>query len=293
MKIVVTGGAGFIGRYVCQKLIKAGHLVLVYDNVSPQFDGCIYCPGRIEDKVKITALIKNSDAVIHLAGLLGTAETIDEPARPTAVNITGSLYVFEACRKYQKRCCYIAVGNHFMLNTYAITKTAAEKFALMYNAEHGTKIAVVRGLNAYGPYQKHKPVRKVIPNFVIPALKNEPLTIYGSGEQIMDFIYAEDLAEILCRALLDEHNVYDKVFEAGSGRRTSINYIAKKVIKLAGSSSEIRREPMRPGEIAESVVIANTATLIPLDYKLSEMVPLAKGLEKTIEYYRGNLEHYN
>lgn len=293
MKIVVTGGAGFIGRYVCERLIKTGHRVTIYDAVSPAFDGAIYCPGRIEDKIKVTALIKNSDSVMHLAGLLGTSETIDEPTRPTVVNITGSLYVFEACRRFDKRCCYIAVGNHFMLNTYAITKTAAERFALMFNAEHKTKIAVVRGLNAYGPYQKHRPVRKVIPNFVIPALRNEPLIVYGSGGQVMDFIYAEDMAEILCRALLYDHGIYDSVIEAGSGQRTSINYIAKKVIELAGSKSQIEYRPMRPGEIADSVVLADTATLIPLDYKLSEMVPLEEGLGKTIEYYKKNLEKYN
>jgi nucleoside-diphosphate-sugar epimerase len=133
----------------------------------------------------------------------------------------------------------------------------------------------------------------VIPNFVIPALKNEPLTIYGSGEQIMDFIYAEDLAEILCRALLCEHNVYDKVFEAGSGNMTTINYIAEKIILLAESASKIKHEQMRPGEVPESVVVANTATLIPLDYKLSEMMSLDEGLEKTIQYYRENLQNYN
>ena len=292
MKVLVTGGAGFIGRYVCENLLVRGHSVVVYDIKEPAFEGAAYCCGNMHDKVKLHKCIEQSDAVMHLAGLLGTSETVDEPLGPAQVNILGSLSVFEACRKFDKRACYIAVGNHFMLNTYAITKTCAEKFALMYNAEHGTRIAVVRGLNAYGPYQKHKPVRKVIPNFVLPALRDGPITIYGSGGQIMDFIYVADLAEILCRALLDDHGVYDSVIEAGSGRRTTINHIAETVIKLSGSSSIINHLPMRAGETKDSIVVADTGTLKPLGYGQADMVTLEKGLAWTIEYYRGHLEEY-
>lgn len=292
MKILVTGGSGFIGRYVCNNLVKKGHRALVYDTTRPEFDGVIHTNGFVEDKVKVTAAIKNSDGVIHLAGLLGTSETIDNPVRPAAVNITGALYVFEACRKHDKPCCHITVGNHFMLNTYAITKTASERFALMYNAEHKTRIAVVRGLNAYGPYQKHAPVRKVIPNFVIPAIKNEPLTVYGSGRQIMDFIYAADLAEILVRALVNDHGVYGSVIEAGSGHRTSINFIAEMVIRLAESKSRINYKPMRAGEIKDSTVVADTSTLEPLGIFSAHMMPLIEGLKKTIEYYRDEMEKY-
>jgi len=292
MKVLVTGGAGFIGRYVVKNLTGRGHSAAVYDIVRPKFEGAVYCQGNMMDKVKLTALIREADAVMHLAGLLGTSETIDEPAGPAQVNILGSLNVFEACRRFDKRACYIAVGNHFMLNTYAITKTAAERFAFMYNAEHGTRIAVVRGLNAYGPYQKHRPVRKVIPNFVLPALRNEEITIYGSGEQIMDFIYVADLAEILCRALLAEHDIYETVIEAGSGRATTINQIAENVIELAGSQSKIRHLPMRPGEIADSIVLADTGTLMPLGFGEKDMMSLRDGLVRTINYYRENLEKY-
>ena len=293
MKILVTGGAGFIGRHTVKKLIERGHDVAIYDIVKPDFADGIFCNGHMQDRVNLTALIREADAVMHLAGRLGTAEMIDEPIGPSYINIIGSLYVFEACRRFEKKCCYIGVGNHFMLNTYAITKTAAEKFALMYNAEHDTQISVVRGLNAYGPYQKYRPVRKVIPNFVLPALRNEEIIIYGDGDQVMDFIFVEDLAEILCRALLDEHGLYDSVIEAGSGRKTTINYIAGQVIKISGSKSNIKHIPMRPGEIANSVVVADTETLKPLKYGPDDMFTLEEGLEITIEYYRENLERLN
>jgi len=292
MNILVTGGAGFIGRHVCKNLLGRGHNVMVYDYQKPAFDGVIHMSGCVQDKGKLWRAIEISDAVMHLAGVLGTAETVEDPLLPINVNTIGSVDVFEACRKFKKRGCYIAVGNHFMNNSYAITKTAAERFALMYNKEHGTKIAVVRGLNAYGPYQKAKPVRKVIPNFVIPALKNEPIIVYGSGNQIMDFIYVTDLAEILCRALLDDHGIYERIFEAGSGLYTTINTIAKTVTELAGSRSPIQRLPMRPGEIENSTVVANTATLSGINYFPEDMVTLTAGLAATIEYYREHLEEY-
>ena len=298
MRILVTGGAGFIGRYVVDRLKIMGHVVKVLDigkvwpsdiHVLPD----VIAPGSITDSVKINNLVKHIDVVMNLAGLLGTSETIEEPIKPIKVNIIGALNVYNACRKHNKRCCTITVGNHFMQNTYAITKSCAERFALMYNKEHGTKIAVVRGLNAYGPGQKHKPVRKVIPNFVIPAIKNEPITIYGDGSQIMDFIYVEDLATILCSALLDDHNCYDKIIEAGSGRETSIQYIADKVRTLAESTSPINYKPMRPGEIEKSTVVADTNTMQPLGVDVENLTSLATGLTATIEYYRNHIKDYD
>jgi len=292
MKILITGGSGFIGRYMVKKLLDKGHSIVVYDINSPAFEGANYCYGDMLDKKKLWDCIEQADAVMHLAGLLGTAETVDEPVGPAKVNIISSLDLFEACRRFDKTACYIAVGNYFMLNTYAITKTCAERFALMYNREHGTRIAVVRGLNAYGPYQKHKPVRKVIPNFVLWALRNKPITIYGSGRQIMDFIYVDDLAEILCRALLNEHRVYHNVIEAGSGRETDINHIAESIIELSNSKSIINHLPMRSGEMDDSFVIADIKTLAPLDYESNNMIGLERGLLRTIDYYREHLEEY-
>jgi len=292
MKILITGGSGFLGRNVCENLLKRGHEVVVYDIKEPAFNVPEYCCGNMLDKEKLWDCIKQSDAVMHLAGLLGTSETVNQPIEPAKVNILGSLSLFEACRKFNKRCCYIAVGNHFMFNPYAITKTTAEKFALMYNIERKTQIAVVRGLNAYGPYQKHKPVRKAIPNFVLWALRNEPIEVYGSGEQIMDFIYVDDLAEILCRALFNDHGIYDSIIEAGSGRRTTINYIVKTIIKLSGSKSIITHLPMRPGEMVDSVVVADVKTLEPLGYDPDDMVGLEDGLNRTIDHHRKHLKEY-
>jgi nucleoside-diphosphate-sugar epimerase len=184
----------------------------------------------------------------------------------------------------------IAVGNHFMNNTYSITKTTAERFALMFNKEHKTKIAVVRALNAYGEYQKHKPIRKITPNFVVRALRGEPIEIFGDGEQIMDMIYVKDVAEILIRSLLLDHNCYNKVFEAGTGRRTTVNEIAHMVNDLTGNKAGVKHLPMRAGEPDRSVVLGDPSTLKPLGMSADDLTPLEKGLERTVKWYR---DHYN
>lgn len=246
--------------------------------------------GDVKDRASVFQIVENGDGVIHLAAILGTQETINHPIPIVNVNIKGSINVFDACRKFGKKAVYIAVGNHWMNNPYSITKTIAERFALMYNKEFNTKIAVVRGLNAYGPRQKEKPVRKIIPNLIIPALKGEEITIYGSGNQIMDMIYVKDLADILVKALVDDHNIYHDIIEAGMGKDTTINSLAELVVDMTNSSSKINHVPMRPGEIPDSIVKANLEILEKLGFDISSFTPLPEGVQKTIEWHRSQLK---
>jgi UDP-glucose 4-epimerase len=304
MNILVTGGNGFIGRHVCDRLRALGHTPTVFDRhgstVSPAagFIGAPVFLGDTTDAAAVSEAVYHCDAVMHLAGVLGTQETITNPLPAVQTNIVGSLNVFQACALHNKRAVYIAVGNHWMNNPYSITKTTAERFALMFNKERGTKIAVVRGMNAYGPGQKAGPVRKIIPNFIIPALKGDPLTVYGDGSQVMDMIYVDDLADVLCAALLFNHGVYDSVFEAGTGTPTTVLRIAKEVIKQVGGGT-IHHVPMRPGEPDASRVLANPETLAPFlysDFASLEnggrgFMSLAGGIEATIPYYRNILAH--
>ena len=290
MRVLVIGGAGFIGHHCCQLLIKQGHTVTSFDPAPRELPSPhAGVRGDVLDATSVRCYVAQHDAVLHLAGILGTAETVDRPRASIEVNILGALNVYEAVRQEGKRACTITVGNHFMNNAYSITKSCAERLALMFNKEHNTQIAVVRGLNAYGPGQKARPVRKVIPNFILPALAVDPLTVYGDGQQIMDFIYVTDLAECLIAALLGDHGIYDKIFEAGSGRRTTIAEVAATVIKLAGSKSQCQYLPMRPGETEHSIVLADTTTLKPLGLDAKQFVTLEDGLRRTIGVYRGDM----
>jgi len=292
LKVLVTGGNGFIGSHVVDNLKKKGHDVVIFDRYQDNKRGerkdVQYFYGDVTDSSAVHEAVYHSDGVIHLAGVLGTQETVQNPFPAVETNVFGSLNVFTACASNNKKGVYIAVGNHWMNNPYSITKTTAERFALMFNKERGTKIAVVRGLNAFGPRQKSAPVRKITPNFILPALKGEPILVYGDGEQKMDMIYVEDVAEILVRALTENHGVYDRVFEAGTGIAPTVNEIAESVIRLTNSSSRLEHTAMRPGETAGSTVVADIETLKPL--KFDKFTSLEEGLTKTIPWYRAWLE---
>jgi len=287
-KILVTGGNGFIGSHVVDNLKGKEFDIVIFDRYKDNKRGerkdVQYFYGDVNNSAAVYEAVYHTDGVIHLAGVLGTQETVRNPFPAIQTNILGSLNVFEACANTNKKGVYIAVGNHWMNNPYSITKTTAERFALMYNKERGTQIAVVRGLNAYGPRQKSRPIRKITPNFILPALKNENILIYGEGTQRMDMIYVEDIAEILVRALIEDHKTYDKVFEAGTGIAPTVNEIAETVIRLTGSKSKLEHTVMRPGEDKGSVVIANVETLKPLGF--NAFTSLEDGLSKTIPWYR-------
>lgn len=290
-KILVFGGTGFIGQHVARQLKDKGFEVTLFDRfrkrIQDNSDYNIFY-GDITDRQAVSEAIYGHDGAINLAGILGTSETVDNPFPSVATNVFGGLHFLQACREHNVKGVQITVGNHFMNNSYAITKTTVERFALMYNKEHGTKIAVVRGLNAYGEGQKHKPVRKIIPNFVTRALRGEAIEINGDGEQVMDMIYVRDLADILIRALTMEHGVYDRIFEAGTGVKTTVNEIAELVNELSGNKGGVIHKEMRAGEPDRSIVLGDPSTLKVLYPQGFKLTSLRDGLRQTIDWYRDN-----
>lgn len=294
-KILITGGSGFIGTHLVERLHNKGYKVGILDIYKPEYipDGVKFYWGSVTDSDMVFDLVSEHDGVINLAGKLGTMETVERPMPSVRANIIGALNIFDACRFFNKKCVQITVGNHFMNNSYSITKSTSERFALMYNKEHNTKISVVRGLNVFGEKQKHAPIRKVTPNLVIPALLGKDITIYGDGNQIMDMIYVKDVCEILERALVIEHRSYDKVFEAGTGEDLTINDFLGIIMGITKSRSKINYVEMRPGETEHAIVKGNPETLKPLNYSKDDMTPLKEGLVKTIEWYRDNLDTFN
>lgn len=290
MKILVTGGRGFIGSHLVENLISRNHEVVVLDSHRGGQPGLRvnYVSGDIMDERLIQRLVGQCDGVIHLAGLLGTAETIDNFRDSINVNVLGALNIYEGLKRHNIPAVQIAVGNYTWLNTYAISKYTTERMALMFNKEHGTRIAVVRGLNVYGPRQKHAPVRKVVPTFIVQALRGEALTVYGDGEQLLDMIHVKNMVEILARALDLDHGVYDTVFEAGTGTTMSVNALAEMIIELSGSASKIAHHPMRPGEPAESITVGNPETLSPLKWDPDDFLDVERGLDLAIYWYKEN-----
>lgn len=297
MKVLVTGGNGFIGRHVCRKIRERDFTVSAFDRTTyhsghSYYGNELYFHGDIKDAEAVLEAVSHCDGVIHLAGLLGTKETVDYPIPTVQTNLIGTLNVLDACRRHNVPCVDITLGNYWMNNPYSITKNAAERFAFMYNKEHGTKIAVVRGMNVYGPGQKLAPVKKIVPSVVMAALKGEDITIYGDGQQIADMIFVEDIAEILVRALLVDHGVYDKEFQAGCGLNTTVNEVVDRILEITASKSKVIHTEMRAGEQPGAVVKADRENwhLEKLGWTYDDFTPLCEGLKRTVEYYRGLLE---
>lgn len=291
MKVVVLGGEGFIGQHVCDVLRLKGITPISFDRYINKPANSDRFMGDIKDREAVNYIVGMTDGAINLAGILGTSETVDNPYPSAEVNVLGAINFLQALRENDKPGVQIAVGNHWMNNSYSITKSTAERFSLMFQKEHGTKVGVVRALNAYGPRQKHEPVRKIIPNFVVRALRDAPIEIYGDGEQVMDMIHVRDVAGILIDALLKDWD-RSKVLEAGTGRKTTVNDIAKAVIKVAGSGS-VKHIDMRAGEPKGSVVVGDPGTLLPLYKNGPKLMGLEKGLEETVKWYRENYDWQN
>lgn len=294
MKVLVTGASGFIGGYVLEELINRGYTPIAFDRHDKGFrpEGSELFLGDITDSESITEAVAHADAFIHLAGVLGTQETIKNPNPAALVNIQGGLNLFKAAAQYNVPGVNIAVGNHWMNNTYSITKSTMERFAAMFNTESGTNITIVRALNAYGPRQVSaapygpSKVKKIIPAFINSAIRDLPISIYGNGEQVMDMIYVGDVAQVLVSALDETVNNGAKphVYEAGSGLDTTVNNIADVVKAITGSTQPHQYVPMRPGEPQHSIVLGDPTTLSGLE--LRTFKSLADGIEETVEYFK-------
>ena len=296
--VLVTGGNGFIGGYVVEELIRRGFEVDILDTRNRGAIGATIVLGDLRDATAVTEAVAHVDGVIHLAGVLGTQETIANPRPAAETNILGGLNLLQAIAQHRVPAVNIAVGNYWMQNTYSITKSTIERFVAMYNAERGTAITVVRALNAYGPRQvaaaPYGPskVRKILPAFICRALAGEPIEVYGNGEQVMDMIYVKDVAHILVEALVRTaaSGAALRTIEAGTGRETTVNDIAQAVLDEVAQRGIVSREivhiPMRPGEEVGSVVLADPATLATVDMYNSQLVPLEDGVKRTVAYFR-------
>jgi UDP-glucose 4-epimerase len=300
LKVLVTGASGFIGGYVLEELIRNGHTPIAFDRHDKGWRpaGTELFLGDITNEVSITEAVAHSDAFIHLAGVLGTQETIKNPNPAAYTNILGGLNLFKAASQYKVPGVNIAVGNYWMNNTYSITKSTMERFAHMFNTEAGTNITIVRALNAYGPRQVSAPpygpskVKKIMPAFINSALNDKPIQIYGDGNQIMDMVYVGDVAQVLVAAMEKTvaHGHSDHVYEAGSGERTTVNDIALEVLKAVGytgnPSHMLEHTAMRPGEPEGSIVLGDPNTLGDLDLRLFTSLP--QGVQQTVDWFRTN-----
>jgi len=303
MKVLVTGGQGFIGRYVCQELKDRGHQPVIFDRYHRRLlpPASEFFLGDVTSPADCAEAFAHVDAFIHLAAVLGTQETIQNPTPAAHTNILGGLNMLDAAAQYKTPGVYIGVGNHWMNNTYSITKTTIERFVDMYNNERGTCINIVRAMNAYGPRQEPAQpygsarVRKITPSFICRALNNDPIEIYGDGSQISDMVYVGDVAKALVLAM--ERAVdgirLNRTVEIGPAVSNTVLEVAEMIKRLTASKSNIVHLPMRPGEIPHSIVSADIDTLEQINMYPADLADLEWGMERTIEYYIGYLHAHS
>jgi UDP-glucose 4-epimerase len=291
-RLLILGGDGFIGGHVADEALARGLGVTIFDHCRHEHspDVSVFL-GDVRDPASVQDAVMRADYVINLAAVLGTQETIRNAIYCVETNLVGTINFLGACvptKFHNVRGVQIGIGNYWMASPYPITKRAALAFTRMYNKELGTKVAMVRAMHAYGERQKHRPVRKIVPTFIVQALRGEPLSVYGDGEQVVDMIYVGDLAKILLDACTSPNVDYDCVYEAGLGRHLTVNDVARQIIDAAGSSSEIVHLPMRPGEEENAVITARPETLQGLGNY--DFVRFEDGIRQVVDWYRS---HYH
>ncbi len=291
MKVLVTGGAGFIGSHLAQRLVDAGHAVVVLDNETTGRReyvpaGARYFKGDVSRLDELEpAFAGGLDAVCHLAGQVSLIRSFTDPVTDLQTNVQGTVRVLQLCLKYRvPRLLYASsmqvYGRTEVVPTperapaapasyYGITKYAAERYvhttAERADLDFPLRVTSFRMYNVYGPRQAlDNPYQGVLGIFLGNLLRGEPLTIYGNGEQTRDFVYVGDVGDAWLRALENPAS-YGRVLNLGSGRETSINRLADLAMVALGPSwrhHPVRYAPGRPGElrrVAADITLARTA----------------------------------
>lgn len=266
MNILVTGGAGFIGRWVVRNLLQQGHFVFVIDNFSSgsltnlaelaEHPNLRISEADIRDAKAVSNIFAaKPDACIHLAALVNVQESIDDPSKALAVNVGGTFNILEAARQTGTKVVFVSTcmvygsadpgraidEEHPILpaSPYAGTKAAAEALVRSYNRAYGLPTVILRPFNTYGPFQRTDLEGGVVAIFVRRALEGQVLEVFGDGLQTRDFLYVEDCAEFITRATFSERAV-GEVINAGTNQDIAIKDLA---LLIGGSWRNVCFQP--------------------------------------------------
>ncbi len=268
MKVLITGGAGFIGSHLSELLLAKGHQVTILDNLStgrlenvshlekkPNFHIVI---GDILNEFLVDKLVERADWVFHLAAAVGVQLIVKDPLRSLMTNIRGSEIVLENVYRYHRKVLITSTSEIYGKNTngplkegddrilgsplksrwsYSTSKAVDEILAYVYWKEKKVPTIIVRLFNTVGPRQTGY-YGMVIPRFVEQSLKGQAITVYGNGSQSRCFLYVKDVADAMVK-LMEHPEAVGQVFNLGSQEEISIQALAQKIISLTGSNSRI------------------------------------------------------
>lgn len=303
MKLLVTGGAGFIGSHVTDALIEKGHEVVVVDNllmgklenVHPKAK-FVLMDIRAKEIAKLFSM-EQFDAVFHLAAQMDVRKSVEDPVFDAEVNVLGTLNLLQnAVRYHVKKIIFASTGGAVYgeqrefpctedhptqpVSPYGITKLTVEKYLYFYAVEYGLRYVTLRLANVYGPRQNPHGEAGVVAIFTGKLLSGGEPIINGDGKQTRDYVYVGDVVEANLRALEYPEN---DVFNIGTGIETDVNRIFHLLNQLTNRNMEEKHGPPKPGEQRRSVI----------DYKKAKRlmgwepkVSLEEGLKRTVEYFK-------
>lgn len=299
MKVLVTGGAGFIGSHVVDKLIKKGIQAKIFDTVAPSFKNDFeYYQGSILDRDALGFAMNDVDAVIHLAAIADVKDVFEDPYRSESINVRGTINVLEAARRSGvKRVIYgsttwvysdveanevdestpLHAPSHF----YTATKLAGEYYCQTYSKLYGMETTILRFGIPYGPRARDG---AVVPIFVRKALNGESLTIAGNGSQFRKFIYVEDLAEGNVASL--RSIAKGKIYNLDGKDRITIKEIAETIQKII-KGVKIEYTPSRQGDFSGKDV---SSDLAERELGWRPKVSFEEGLRRYVEWYKSREE---
>ena len=316
MRTLVTGGAGYIGSHLVDRLVHLGHEVAVIDDLSTgnlanltAVRGDIrFVEATILDADVTDELVADADVVFHLAAAVGVGHIIEQPLRSLVINTKGAENVITACVKHDRKLLLASTSEIYgktakmpmsedddrVLGSttiarwgYSTAKAIDEHLALAH-AEHGLRMSIVRYFNSYGPRLDPRGYGSVVANLMRQAIDNEPLTVHGDGSQTRCFTYVDDTVEGTLRAALDLRGE-GKIFNVGNDHETSIMNLATTIIAMTGSSSTVQHVSyeQRFGKGFEDTKrripdVQRARTLLDFDAGVS----LQDGLQRTLAWWR-------
>jgi len=299
VKILVTGGAGFIGSNIAKHLLELGHAPVVLDDLSSGYrqnliPGVRFVETDVRDGDAVAHAAKGCQVILHLAASVGNKRSLDHPLVDAAINILGTLNALESARLngIDRVVFSSSAGIFGELKTlpiaenhpqdpdspYGVSKLAAEKMCLVYNKVYGMHNVCLRYFNVFGPHQRYDAYGNVIPIFAQRVLKHEALTIYGDGEQTRDFVNVRDVVDANIQAALTSG--VQGVFNIGSGTRITINELVRLIQEVAGIQAGVVFAPPRSGDVRHSLADIRAAQAA---FGFKPQVALEQGLA---EYWR-------